>query len=109
MNDFVDSFAYWLADYYLATTVLLAAALVAMRLVGQPVKRLAVAKAAIVSTLALAVLCAMPGWSVMSLSMREMPRVVQAATVSLPAKPIPTADHAVQRDREVLPVAIPLP
>ncbi len=67
MNDFVDSFAYWLADYYLATTLLLVAALVAIRVCSQPVKRLVVAKAATVAMCVMAGLCAVPGWSVISL------------------------------------------
>lgn len=67
MNGFVDSFAYWLADYYLATTVLLLAVLVAIRCCRQPVKRLAVVKAAIAAMFVLAGLCALPGWSVVSL------------------------------------------
>jgi hypothetical protein len=58
MNDFVDSFGYWLADFYLTTTLLLAAALVAIRCCRQPAKRLAVGKAAIVALFALAALLA---------------------------------------------------
>ena len=67
MNALVESLAYWLADFYLAGTVLLAAALAAMAMCRQPAKRLAVAKAAIVAAALLAGLCALPGWSVISL------------------------------------------
>jgi len=68
MNAFVDWVAYWLADFFLAATVLLAAALVAIRCCRQPAKRLAVAKAVIVAIGVLAGLCALPGWSPISLA-----------------------------------------
>ena len=92
MNDFVDSFAYWLADYYLATTVLLAATL-AIALCRQPVKRLALAKAAIVAAAALAGLCALPGWSVIHLlaarKLAEQPELIE--------QPIALASRSKQR------------
>lgn len=67
MNAWIEAMAYWLADFYLAATVLFVAALVAMRACSQPAKRLAVAKAAVVAAALLAGLCALPGWSIFSL------------------------------------------
>lgn len=67
MNSFVEWVAYWLADFYLAATVLLAAALAAKSVCRQPAKRLAVAKAATVALALLAGLCLLPGWSLISL------------------------------------------
>jgi len=67
MNDYFDSFAFWLADYYLTTTVLLVQVLAALAMLKQPVRRLAVSKAALVTLALLAVLCAIPGWSVVHL------------------------------------------
>jgi beta-lactamase regulating signal transducer with metallopeptidase domain/protocatechuate 3,4-dioxygenase beta subunit len=98
MNGFIDSFAYWLADYYLTTTVLLAAVLVAIRCCWQPVKRLAVAKAAIVAMFGLAGLCALPGWSVVSLGWPEAEQVASPPTeVTLPVD----RSHAVVATNEV--------
>src|SRR3989304_2103212 len=97
MNDFVDSFAYWLADYCLSTTVLLAAALLAIRECRQPVKRLAVAKATVVAMAVLAGLCALPGWAVISLVTAEAPQEIEptvlapVATTSISQSPIPLA------------------
>ncbi len=110
MNDFVDSFAYWLADYLLTTTVLLVAVLVAIRCCRQPVKRLAVAKAAIVAMFVLAGLCAVPDWSVVSLDWPAAKQVASpptaeasppvnrsqavVATIEVPRKPIALAAEA---------------
>ena len=100
MNDFVDSIAYWLADYYLATSLLFAAALVAMRLCRQPVKRLAVAKASLVAMAMLAAFSAFPGWSVVSLGGTEAERVVNvppAVSTQLPSQlvaPPPSVEPA---------------
>jgi beta-lactamase regulating signal transducer with metallopeptidase domain len=68
MNDFVDSFAYWLADFGLTNTVLLTVALVALTLMEQPAKRLAVVKGAMLAIALLAGLCAVPGWSLVNLA-----------------------------------------
>jgi beta-lactamase regulating signal transducer with metallopeptidase domain len=83
MNDFVDSFAYWLADYYLAAMVLLAATLVAIRLCRQPVKRLAVTKAAIVAIAVLTGLLALPGWSVVSLGPPDTMHEAELSTTDI--------------------------
>jgi beta-lactamase regulating signal transducer with metallopeptidase domain/tetratricopeptide (TPR) repeat protein/5-hydroxyisourate hydrolase-like protein (transthyretin family) len=68
MNEFVDSFAYWLADYSLTTTVLLAVVLAVLTRMKQPAKRMAVAKGTLLGLVLLAALCAMPGWSLVHLA-----------------------------------------
>lgn len=85
MNVIVDSLAYWLADFYLAATVLFVAALVAMRACSQPAKRLAVAKAALVAAALLAALCALPGWSVVSLGGVDAGESTEAASAVIPS------------------------
>ncbi len=87
MNAFIDWMAYWLADYGLATTLLLAVAFAAVALCRQPVKRLAVAKATIVALFALAGLCALPRWSVVSLVTAEPAHDSVIAAAPLPAVP----------------------
>jgi beta-lactamase regulating signal transducer with metallopeptidase domain/5-hydroxyisourate hydrolase-like protein (transthyretin family)/protocatechuate 3,4-dioxygenase beta subunit len=81
MNGYVESFAYWLADFYLLSTLLLATAMGAIALVGQPAKRLAIAKSAMVALALLAVLCALPGWSAFHL-------LSQRADEPLAAQPV---------------------
>jgi protocatechuate 3,4-dioxygenase beta subunit len=67
MSAWWDSLAVWLADYYLAATLLLAAACAALALVRQPARRLAVGWAAMGSLAVLAVLAALPGWPRLSI------------------------------------------
>lgn len=101
MNLIVDSLAYWLADFYLAATILLAAALAAMAMCSQPAKRLAVAKAAIVALALLAGLCALPGWSLFSLGGDEAREAVPAVPI---ARPEPIA-QMVEFPRGIEPMA----
>jgi beta-lactamase regulating signal transducer with metallopeptidase domain/protocatechuate 3,4-dioxygenase beta subunit len=94
MNDFVDSFAYWLADYYLATTVLFAAAVATLAWMKQPAKRMAVVKGTLLAAVLLIFLCALPGWS-----------VVHLATTA-PKSPRPTATTPIGAAAPSPPVAI---
>ncbi|MEX2168673.1 MAG: hypothetical protein WD851_05155, partial [Pirellulales bacterium] len=71
MNAFAGSIARWLADYYLLATLLLAASLAVTWCVAQPARRVAVTRAALAGLALLAVLCAVPGWSVVHLMTRE--------------------------------------
>ena len=48
MSGFAESYAAWLADYYLLATVLLALALTGIALLKQPAQRLAIAKSTLV-------------------------------------------------------------
>ncbi len=111
MNSFVDLIAYWLADYYLTTTVLLAVALVAIRCCRQPVKRLAVTKATMVAMFAMAGLCALPGWSVVSLGKPEAAEGTVAESseiVTVPEK-LPLRPAIVVETREPMAKALPSP
>lgn len=63
MTTLVNSFAFWLADYYLLATLLSSAALAACVGVKQPVQRLTIARSTIAALALLAALCALPGWS----------------------------------------------
>ena len=67
MNPFIDSFARWLADYFLLSTLLLATVLVLFKSIAQPARRMAVARPALVGLFLIAGLCAMPGWSLVHL------------------------------------------
>jgi len=55
-------FLEWLIDYYLVTAVLLIVVGIAMAIVRQPARRLALAWGTLVGLFALAILCAMPLW-----------------------------------------------
>ena len=52
----------WLADYYLAATLLLVMAWVGWRWVRQPVHRIAAAWTVMLELFVLAVVCALPFW-----------------------------------------------
>lgn len=55
--------AHWLGNFYLLATLLLTCELLACRFAGQPVRRMALARATAVGLVVLAMLCALPGWS----------------------------------------------
>ena len=69
-----ESLALWLADYYLLASVLLFATLATSRFLKQPAQRLAIAKATVVALFLLAILCAIPGWSLVHLFTSQQPR-----------------------------------
>jgi beta-lactamase regulating signal transducer with metallopeptidase domain len=73
MTRFAESYAVWLADYYLLATVLLALALTGIALLKQPAQRLMVTKSTLVALVLLAILCAVPGWSVVHLLAADRP------------------------------------
>jgi BlaR1 peptidase M56/WD domain, G-beta repeat len=62
MKTWPETMSDWLVDYYALTTVILVAAVVVMRRLRQPVRRLSVARSAFVGLAMLAVLAALPGW-----------------------------------------------
>ena len=78
MKSGFDSIAYWLIDYYIAATVVLAVVLLAQRLIGQPARRLALHWGGLVGLALLAFLCVLPGWPRIDLLnvAREMPDAV---------------------------------
>ena len=77
MNDFITSVSNWLWDYYLLATALLAAVLLASRMLTQPARRLAIHWAIAVGLLLLALLCAIPGWSLLHMTSPPPPEAVQ--------------------------------
>jgi beta-lactamase regulating signal transducer with metallopeptidase domain len=121
MHGFVDTIAYWLADFGLTTTVLLAAALGALAVIKQPAKRLAVVKATLLAITLLAGLCAIPGWSLVHLAKSrpapqqltfEAPilniaptKIVAAAAPAIPI-PNPAKSAALVTTKEAPPVTV---
>ena len=66
-HDWLLEASRWLWDYFLLATVLLAVVLVLGKLLRQPARRMAVHWSTATGLLLLALLCAMPGWSVVNL------------------------------------------
>src|SRR4051812_16152396 len=93
MTPFAEAYAVWLADYYLLAAVLLASALAAATLLKQPAQRLMVTKSTLVALVLLAILCALPGWSVVHLLTANR----QAVLPQLPLKqPVAVAEAVVR-------------
>ncbi len=67
MNPLVERYSVWLTDYYLLSSALLALAFVGIAILHQPAQRLAVVKSSFVSLALLAVLSAVPSWSLLHL------------------------------------------
>ncbi|QDS98696.1 M56 family metallopeptidase [Adhaeretor mobilis] len=76
-----DSFMIWLADYHLLALGMLCAALVTIRILKQSSQRLAIVRPTLAALGLLAVLCTLPGWSVVNLL--EAPAKPQAAVTPL--------------------------
>src|SRR4051812_22009752 len=97
MSQAIESYAVWLADFYLLTAVLLGLALAGCAVVKQPAQRLAVGKAALVGLMLLGVLSAIPGWSAIHLltaqkSSAPLPVLERAARVVRSSRPSVEAD-----------------
>src|SRR5882757_428637 len=104
MTRFAESYAVWLADYYLLATVLLALSLTGTVLLKQPAQRLVVIKSTLVALVLLAILCAMPGWSVVHLrttdrpaTPAEAPRAEPVAVSNALERPVSSQSNTVQR------------
>ena len=95
MTPFAESYAVWLADFYLLATVLLALALAGVALLEQPAQRLMVTKAAFIAFVLLAILCAVPGWSVVHLLAADRPPM---PAESLREEPTEVLDHFARPD-----------
>jgi beta-lactamase regulating signal transducer with metallopeptidase domain/protocatechuate 3,4-dioxygenase beta subunit/tetratricopeptide (TPR) repeat protein len=92
MSQAFESYAVWLADFYLLTAVLLGLAMTGCAVLKQPAQRLAVGKSALVGLLLLGVLSAIPGWSAIHLltaqkPLAALPAVERAAPVVRTALP----------------------
>lgn len=80
----MSSLALWLADYHLLATALLLGVMLAVALLRQPAQRMAVAKSTLAALFALALLCALPGWSLVHLMSEPTPNShVAPATASM--------------------------
>ena len=92
MNSLIraESLALWLADYYLLASVLFFAALASSWFLKQPAQRLAATKATIVALFLLAMLCAIPGWSLVHLFTAKQPRA--NGSQAAPLEPLAVAD-----------------
>ena len=66
MSWWTETLMLWLADFFVAATLLLLLAVAITYCIGQPARRLAVAWATMVGLTALAVLWTLPGWPRMS-------------------------------------------
>lgn len=97
--------ARWLADYYLLASVLLVTALGLSWLIAQPARRVSLTRATLAGLVLLAMLCALPGWSVVHLMTREASP--PAAAIVRPVIERETA--AVETTPVEAPVARPLP
>ena len=73
MSSLFESYAVWLADFYLLATILLALVLAAAAILKQPAQRLMVTKSTLAALVLLAILCALPGWSVVHLFTADQP------------------------------------
>ncbi|WP_428303563.1 carboxypeptidase regulatory-like domain-containing protein [Lacipirellula sp.] len=89
----------WLADFQLLAAALLLGVMLAIALLRQPAQRLAVAKSTLVALAALALLCAIPGWSLVHL-LNEQPTPVPAQPpaqlADLPSTPQSYAQPALE-------------
>src|SRR4051794_21248009 len=104
MTRFAELYAVWLADYYLLATVLLALSLTGIALLKQPAQRLMIVKSTLVALGLLAILCALPGWSVVHLLAADHPVVVAqqpreqpAAVAETVVRPNPTQNNPARR------------
>ena len=98
----------WLADYHLLAAALLLGVMLAVTFLRQPAQRIAVAKSTLAALFALAILCALPGWSLVHLMSEPTPNsYVAPATASMPIDP----PVALQSDLESIerPPVTPMP
>jgi beta-lactamase regulating signal transducer with metallopeptidase domain len=98
MTPLLNSFAHWLADYYLLSSVLLVFTVTALVAIKQPAKRRAVTQSTLVALILLAALCAVPGWSAVHL-LSAAPQ--QQAQANEP----PTLRQHANQPGQVVPVA----
>ncbi len=93
MTHFADSFALWLGDFYLLSAVLLALALLGITALRQPAQRMAITKSTLVALALLAVLCALPRWSLIHLlTATPQPQAIEPQPLS------PIINHPAHRD-----------
>lgn len=94
MNAWALSVGLPLADFFVFATLLLLAALAAMRRITQPARRLALAWSTVLTLAGLAVFCVLPDWPRFSLA----PSASAAVDVTTGAGVAPVTDNGVQGD-----------
>lgn len=87
MNAWYDYAFAWFADYYLLATIMLAVVLASSHIVRQPARRIAIAWSTAGGLLLMAVLVALPGWSVVHLFGAAPPRPELLAPVPIESAP----------------------
>lgn len=88
MNDMLLQMSRWLWDYYLHATGLLTVTLLAALLIRQPARRMALHWSISIALVALAILCTLPGWSIIHLiSAPPEPAPVFQPVAELPPGP----------------------
>ncbi len=87
MNAFAETLAPWLADFFLLSTLLLTMVLFMVRWIGQPSRRLAVARPTLAALVLLTGLCALPGWSLVHLLTEEAAVADKQKVSALPPAP----------------------
>ncbi len=85
MSSWLPALGRWVADYYLLATLLLVVVWLAMRALGQPIRRVAVAKATMIALVVLAVVCFLPAWP--RIPLLSAPPSAQVAPPFSPAVP----------------------
>ncbi|HVT30592.1 MAG TPA: M56 family metallopeptidase, partial [Lacipirellulaceae bacterium] len=107
MSHAIQSYAQWLADYYLLSTALLALTLIAIAVLKQPAQRLAVAKSSFVALILLALLVAAPGWSVVHLLTSAPTKPFVHSTLPDSATPTIASDQLPRIDTDPVVVSNP--
>ena len=114
MNDLLLEASRWLWDYYLLATVLLTITLMVGRLIRQPVRRMALNWSSAGGLFLLAILCGVPGWSVvhmLSAPPVPQPQEVEVIEVEPGVVAFPVVPEAPITDSEIVlpPLASELP
>ena len=101
MNAWYDFAFAWFADYYLLATIMLAVVLATSLVVRQPARRIAIAWSTAGALLLMAVLVALPGWSVVHLfgAPPSMPEQLLLVAVEPSTEPL----ESLQSDFELIP------
>jgi beta-lactamase regulating signal transducer with metallopeptidase domain len=82
----------WLADYQLLAAALLLGVMLALAALRQPAQRLAVAKSTLAALAALALLCALPGWSLVHLLREPEPSIESIASTAIETSSVSQSD-----------------
>ena len=77
MSPLLQAIGHCLVDYYLLSSLLLLIGLLGVALMRQPARKLAVMRAIVLGLFPLAVLCALPDWSMLHLA-RAKPALAPA-------------------------------